>query len=327
MKRLPKTVVGTVGRCIYCGGDGTSEEHVIPLSFGGHRVLKAASCSACAAITGALEGQCCDRMFRALRVHHELPTRRPKNRPRTLKVIDGKHPEGAPIKEVPVEEAPGVVVFPVLPPPGILVGTPPSEVINSLRFMWAETTHDAIERQRSLERRGFAGALATGEIPLGPFMRVLAKIAHCFDVANVGLSGTDGTLSPYILGTDGRLPYLVGGTPPGGPLPITVPDPDHTSGLHQVWPIGLLLDGVGYIAVQIRLFAHLRPLSPVYTVVMRPHEPRSGDKFTPVRTKFRFDPLPIGSRLRASEWGPIPNDSLQSPPISQAGSGEPNSEQ
>lgn len=304
MKVPPRLTVGSVGACIYCRREPNGDEHIIPFAFGGHRVLEAASCAECAVITSAMEGQCCEGMFRALRVHQQVPTRRPGKRPTTLRVIDGKEPHGAPVREVPVDEAPGAVVFPLLPPPGILLGSPPTDSVAGLGYAVMQTTDDAVERQRKLEDGGFSGALATAEVPLWPFMRVLAKIARGYDVSQVGVAQSDQTLNPYILGTDNNLPYLVGGTPLGGPLPNFVPEPSDASELHQLRPVGLLIDGVSFIAVQIRLFSQLRPLSPVYTVVMREHPRAAEDEFFRVTTKHHYGPAAKPLTIARPGFGP-----------------------
>jgi hypothetical protein len=224
-------------------------------------------------------------MFRALRVHHRVPTRRPKKRPTHLTVIDGKEPQGAPFRQVPVDEAPAVVIFPMLPLPAILLGLPPRNCFETVGFAWWSTTEDCVSRQRRLIDEGFSGALAYTTVKLDSFLRVLAKIARGYDVSQVGLSESDGALNSFILKKDDNIPYMVGGTPPNGPLPILVPDPNDNSDLHQIYPFAFSLNGVGHIAVQIRLFAHLRPLTPVYTVVIRKRDLVEGDPHLIIITK------------------------------------------
>jgi hypothetical protein len=181
------------------------------------------------------------------------------------------------MRDVPVDEAPGLVVFPLLSPPGILLDLPPQNKVETIGFACWDTTGDGAIRQQKLIEKGHAGALATVFFKLDPFLRTLAKIAHGYDVSQVGLSASDDTLNPFILGDDINVPYLVGGTPPNGPIPIIAPEPGDNSGLHQIYPVAFSLCGVGYIAIQIRLFAHLRPSTPVYTVVMRKRSIPKGD--------------------------------------------------
>ena len=73
------------GACIYCGATGKlTDEHIIPYGLGGRWVLPDAACARCARITGIFERTCLRTMFGPLRMHFDLPTRRPKARPRTM---------------------------------------------------------------------------------------------------------------------------------------------------------------------------------------------------------------------------------------------------
>jgi hypothetical protein len=287
MKIPPEVKFQPVGKCIYCGTDRVrlNPEHIIPFSFGGHYVLPEASCQACADMTGADEGHCCSDILRALRVHQQFPTRRPKKRPKTLPILEGKEPEGAPLRDVPISDAPGILLLPILQPPRILFGLPPSDQLGHVTFAYWLTTEDAVQRQRKLISEGLAGALTYSRFQFAPFLRTLAKIAHGYDVANVGIANSDGTRNPYILRKDDKIPYLVGGTPPNGPLATIVPIPRDDSGLHQLYPFAAVIDGLSYVAVQIRLFAHLRPPTPVYTVIMRRHPLAEGDAYLTIVTK------------------------------------------
>ena len=229
-------------------------------------------------------------MFRALRIHQRFPTRR--KRPTTLAVIEGEKLEGVPIRdlrkrEVPVLDAPGVLVLPIFQAPGILFGLPPRNKIDLVSLVCCPTTADAEQRQLKLKASGIAGALTHVRIDLWAFLRTLAKIAHGYDVANFGIANSDDTLNRYILREDDKVPYLVGGTPSYGPLSTVVPMPHDNSGLHQVYAFGVVIDGLGYIGVQIRLFAHLRPLTPLYTVVMRRHNLPEGEPYFEIITKTK----------------------------------------
>jgi hypothetical protein len=257
-----------MGHCVYCNNDGSteklSEEHIIiPRAYGGHRTLGAASCGDCRDKTHAFEGQCCRTMFKALRVHQEIRTRNPRNRPTHLPILVGKEPQNAPIEAIPVDRAPGVAPFPIFGTPAILRGLPPSNRVDFHGSIACSTTGDAIERQRKLIADGRSGALAYSEIPLGQFLRSLAKIAHCYVVSQVGLCGFEPVLIPDILGATDHPFYYVGGL---GPIPLMVPNPTVDSGLHQISPMTLTIRRDDNIAVQTRLFCQLAPC-PVDTVL------------------------------------------------------------
>jgi hypothetical protein len=70
-----------VGRCIYCPPGGPTpaklgDEHIIPLSFGGRRILPSASCPEHEGITTIFEDQCCKGLIDTARYHMGLPSRR-----------------------------------------------------------------------------------------------------------------------------------------------------------------------------------------------------------------------------------------------------------
>ena len=134
------------------------------------------------------------------------------------------------------------------------------------------TTDDAAQRQRQLVAEGRPGALAFSAIPFGPFLRTLAKIAHCYVIANVGLEGFRPLLQDVILGK-GSPSYYVGGA---GPLPRFVPDPREDVD-HQIYPMTLTIREVDYIAVQIRLFTHMRPITPIYVIVVGEYSASKSD--------------------------------------------------
>jgi hypothetical protein len=186
-------------------------------------------------------------------------------------------------REVAISNAPGVFALPIFQPPRILLGLPPSDQLGHITYAIWETTEDAKQRAQALMARGVSRPQAHTRIPLGPFLRTLAKIAHGYDVANFGIQKTDNTLNPYILRKDDKTPYLIGGTPPNGPIPIIIPIPrEH---LHQIYPFGVIVDGMSYIAIQMRLFAQLGPQSPVYTVIVRPHPIAEGEPHFTIVTK------------------------------------------
>ena len=263
----PDAEVRYIGHCVYCSNDGSSEkltdEHIIPLSFGGYQYLGAASCRQCRDETHAFEGQCCNTMFKALRVHRAIRTRRPKKRPTHLPVLVGVTPHGAPFEEIPVDHAPEFAQFPIFGPPLILTNEYSFDRVDYQGAVVCLTTKDAKARQQQLQAEGRPGALAYAEIPLGQFMRALAKIAHCYVASQVGLNGFRPLLQDVILGRE-HPPYYVGGK---GSLPLFVPDPGPNAG-HQIYAMTLTIREVDYIAAQIRLFSDLRPVTPIYLIIV-----------------------------------------------------------
>src|ERR1700723_614475 len=81
---------GPVGRCIYCGDDGSNDklrsEHLVPFSLGGNAELLEASCRKCEDVTKRFEQHCARAIFGQFRVKSGVQTRNPKERPKALPV-------------------------------------------------------------------------------------------------------------------------------------------------------------------------------------------------------------------------------------------------
>jgi hypothetical protein len=225
MKIPPNQPFPSFGKCIYCPStEDLTDEHTIPLCLGGNLWIIDGSCKQCQKATHAIEGHVCGRMFKALRVHHKVPTRRPKDRPTHLKVFDGDSPQYSNARQVAIEHAPGVVAFPVFSPPTMLSGEPH----NMVSIMSYATTADAKERTVRLKKvEGFSGALAFIDFIPSRFGRVLAKIAHATALAVFG-NLVESELVPMILDRNGN-PF----THVGCGLPVILPPPRPTT-LHQI---------------------------------------------------------------------------------------------
>ncbi len=85
-----KGIVGTVGRCIYCGARGPgvklTKEHIVPYVLGSDTYLKDASCQACAAVTRSFEQHVARNIYGHLRIHLNIQTRHVHERPTELPV-------------------------------------------------------------------------------------------------------------------------------------------------------------------------------------------------------------------------------------------------
>lgn len=259
------TVYPSLGRCIYCHNTtGLTDEHTIPLCMGGNARIIDGSCKECQKATHAIEGHVCGKMLKSLRVHHRVPTRRPKNRPTTLTILDGTNPNDAVAKEVDVSKAPGVVAFPVFTAPSILSNRP-HEI---LMVHFYSTTADAKQRSVDLKAKGgFSGALTLTEIRPKTFGRVLAKIAHASAVAWHGGS-IHSELAPIILEKDANPFTHVGCVEYKDQLPTSVPLPSANT-IHQVETDTFMLRGERFMVVNIRLFGYLGvPTTPIYSVIV-----------------------------------------------------------
>lgn len=267
----------SAGRCIWCGRKppevALKTEHMVPFSFGGHIVIPDACCKDCERNQSGYIGQCCDKMFRALRLHHGLPSRTPKaKRKKTIPVAFSDGPD---TEEVPAEGAPGLVAFPILGLPGALVGREPTTDLDLRGVHSAFTEGDPGRAAALKEARGAEKAASSSKFLIPQFFQALAHIGHAYD-ASEQKENSD-LLLPLIRGERPDLAsYLIGGTPD---VINVLPEPTPGRGIHQLIAMNVEANGVGYVAAQIRLFTYLRPLPPTYMVLMRPRLIPQGEQY------------------------------------------------
>lgn len=270
-----------VGHCIYCGSDGggldgLTREHIFPKSLGGTLTLLKSSCYPCAEITRDFEHTCARKMFGKFRIIFNLPTGHKKKRPTELDLeleIDGK-PETI---EVPIEDYPTVpILFPVFLPPGILRGVDPTNVFGGMEVYPAMPflpDNDA-RLKRIRERIGkLAQVKWSSEIHLGPFTRMLAKIAHSHAVAEFGPDSFEPFLPDIILGRSEHISHFVGCIKElrGLKLPQKFEDGTHRllfalARAALINPEGKIISDRTFLAAAIQLFKDLE--TPIYAVVI-----------------------------------------------------------
>lgn len=187
------------GRCIYCGAqDDLTDEHVVPYALGGTLVLPEASCKPCAKITSAFERRVLRGFMFAGRTVAGLPTRRPKDRPKSLSIeIEG--PNGFESVELPIAEYPAVLQLPLLPPPRFLTGQPARNGVDLCGLETIAFGNDPKEVARTLKATIFR--YTETDYALSDFVRLLAKIGYSFIVSQVGMFEFDEfPVLPLILG-------------------------------------------------------------------------------------------------------------------------------
>jgi hypothetical protein len=113
-----------VGHCIYCA-PGTpipthlGDEHIIPLSFGGGRILPRASCRLHEKITTQFEDHCFKGMMETARYHMGLRGRNKfKNRNQLRALLN----DGSYSDPLPLADHPSALIMPVMPPPTVYAG-------------------------------------------------------------------------------------------------------------------------------------------------------------------------------------------------------------
>ena len=250
-----------IGRCIYCGAtDKLTNEHIIPLAIGGDFILPKSSCRACAKlINREIENPILNEEMKAFRTFQNLPTRRPRLRPKTY---DLRNRDGIVIK-IPASEYYGPFPLYKFKQPRILSGKEP--VPNS--HAWLMDVFGMNEEAEMALRAKHPQWDWTHRLKPEPFRfaRLLAKIGYSYATAEVGLdSFLPGDVIDIVLGKSEDYFRCVGGTDPEThPGPEAEP-PGHwfrIEGLFRQRGVGL----VCYVLVKIRFFAKYQV--PTYVVV------------------------------------------------------------
>ena len=263
-----------VWQCIYCGHKHTGaepcgKEHIIPYALDGQLVLPRSSCKACSTITREFEQVCARRMFGAYRLVANLPTRNPDERPQALQLNLHSGPgtereeHWLPIGEYPVISA----VFPELGLAGVLTGAP-----STTAFLVRPRILNMVRQNEALGRIATLGKQyeVSRELMMTQFAKLLAKIAHSFAVAELGVSKFDYCLPPLILGRAQNLPDFIGGVTPLAPEsdnPLCPPEPRVTHMVEHYLNVEVIpgMDSKKYLTVVIQL---LQKCAPSYRVVV-----------------------------------------------------------
>ena len=254
----PPITYDPVGRCIYCQDDGSSklsDEHIIPFSLNGTQVLPQASCRKCARITSYLDGFIARSVFYQARTGAGVQTRTrlPDEFPAILTFEDG-HEERV---MVPADVHPATLVLPHFAQPDYLSGRAPD---GNFRFTYTTWMRSSAAFDEFMNAKGAKSAEVETSIKPQQFSRVLAKIAHSYAVARLGLNGFAPLLLDLIHGRRvTNAPELVG-SDPETPVPA--------SGIvHELH----LTPHPKFVVVRIRLFASSsiegEHSMPVYLVV------------------------------------------------------------
>lgn len=240
----------SVGHCIYCpkGTEAPAhlgDEHIIPLSFGGGRLLPNASCRMHEKITTRFETHCFRGMMETARYHMGLRGRHKQKQRDKLPVLIA---DGNEVKSVPIADHPSALIMPIMPPPTAYIGIHETEdlppaVYVSITPMGKQMLENARKIGKDINLTRGLNALE--------FYQLIAKIAHSFAIAEIGQ-----TFAPYLINLiEGRAPmfasHLVGSGIGDPPAP--------SNSLHEVDFAKSLPGPKGdeLLQVRVRLFANL----------------------------------------------------------------------
>jgi hypothetical protein len=250
-------VLGDIGECIYCGAtDDLRTEHLIPFSLAGRHVLRRASCRACERKTSRWESKVAHDSFLSVRTVLAMPTRRPKKRPRSF---PAKVCRGATWSDENLDLArmTAVAPFPKLPAPGAMDGRPLSTNVQTHGVVGLRVVANDGGDSNPAKRAGVDAV----EIPITyepvPMMRMLAKIAWGYTVAQYGVNAVEPAVIGVVLGTDHNVAHYVGALDGW-----TLFDGPATSDIH----VCVAVIEQGWVLAGVRLFSNQG--APEYTVVV-----------------------------------------------------------
>jgi hypothetical protein len=250
-------VLGEIGECIYCGAtDDLRTEHLIPFSLAGRHVLLRASCRACERKTSRWESKVAHDSFLPVRTLLAMPTRRPKKRPTSF---PAKVRRGATWSEEDLDltRMTAVAPFPKLPAPGAMDGRPLSTNVQTHGVVGLGVVANDGGDSNPAKRAGVEAV----EIPIVyepvPFMRMLAKIAWSYTVAQYGVDAVEPAVLGVVLGTDHNVAHYVGALDGW-----TLFDGPATADLH----VCVAVIEQGWVLAGVRLFSNHG--APEYTVVV-----------------------------------------------------------
>lgn len=254
-----------VGRCIYCGSaDKLSDEHIIPYALGGEWLLPKASCSECSKITSAFEGEFARTILGPLRMLYNMPTRRPKDRPKHLP-LKVKYPRSTDWEIAYVDRSvcPFLIGMPLYPLPDRLTGLVTTGARNqACNQLWIRGGGFRADREAHMEwlchALGAREIMPAAQVTMEAVCLTVMKIAHAFAVAELGPQGFEPFLPALVRGRDlaNRADFVGGGA---GNEPAC-------SELHDVAFDPLASTDPNIIAVKVRMLGVLE--MPTYHVAV-----------------------------------------------------------
>lgn len=283
-KRETRLKIPSPGKCIYCyevyPDSELTEEHVIPYALGANAmILEKSCCRTCQKVITKYEQNVLRHQIGVFRAQVDAPTRNKKDRQKTVEIHFVEVGEQMEVvrdlgtRSIPILEAPTMINLWQSPPPAILRESyrPPSQP-------WAFTDRAAVEalcKQVAAETGAKNGiAMSIGNVNRDNYLRSLAKTAHAYAAAEIGLDAFEPFLCNIILNKSGDIETYVGDMPGIGPFE---PDPAHTLQISLAEADGGSA-GV-FIIVRIQLYPSIK--SPEHVVVVGRPKQDIGARFRP----------------------------------------------
>jgi hypothetical protein len=189
----PSKLYQPLNRCAYCGSIGKlSKEHIIPFGLGSDLILPKGSCEDHRKATSNVENFVLRKYLCPLRSYLSLPSRKPHLRPNRYPLTLKRGPYTWK-QTVKLSAHPGVVQFIMFEgPPGRVAGLPQERETFSIRPIRTVIFPDMAIR---LARLGADTAVDRVVLNAMMLVRMIAKVAHSFAVAELGIDAFEETIS------------------------------------------------------------------------------------------------------------------------------------
>lgn len=253
---LNDVVYPPVGHCIYCGAtENLSKEHILPFGLSGSAILPKASCQKCTSITGKFEQEILRGSFWPVRVFRDLKSRsKHKDAPSHIDILVNRDGRFETV-QLPIDEAPIFLPFPVFPLPTHLSK---AQTVNGITVSGHVTVQFGADPGTIGKALGGSAINITATMNPREFALMIAKIGYSYAYAEGTLGDIDGEsyVLPSVLGAKDEIGRWVGTLT----KPITIyPTMLHRIEIHRDFEKGLLF-------AEVQLFADSS--TPSYGVIL-----------------------------------------------------------
>jgi hypothetical protein len=208
------------GRCIYCGAVDVllTEEHVIPFAIGKNAIiLERACCEDCQSIIQPYEQEVLKKQLGTFRAMTGSPTRNKKDRPKYISLplvetdSNGAFVRDLGDRKIPIAEGPLILNLWQSPPPRILGEKSDPTQAEGAPWWYIEASRATPILQEAAAELG-AKMIGIRRSPVNRlhYLRWLAKTAHAFVAAQLGVDAFEPFLLDIVLGRSDDVGNFVG---------------------------------------------------------------------------------------------------------------------
>lgn len=208
------------GACIYCSAVGVplTDEHVVPYAIGRDAIiLDKSCCQVCQKIIQPYEQEVLKKQLGVFRAMVDAPTRRKRDRPTsvTLPFVEitapGVMARDLGTRTIPLNEAPLILALWSSPPPRILgEAIDPAQADGKPWYFVEQKVADPILEEVAGESGCAAAGIALSPVNRLHYLRSLAKTAHAYVAAELGVSSFEPYLIDIILDRSDDMAEFVG---------------------------------------------------------------------------------------------------------------------